>query len=58
MDFKDQFKQLSERVPKLKEQILIVIFAPDKTEIEHQINSLDDIYQYQDEIIKSASNYL
>lgn len=36
----------------------IVIFAPDKTEIEHQINTLDDIYQYQDEIIKSVSNYI
>ena len=36
----------------------ILIFAPDKTEIEHQLNPLDDIYQYQDEIIKSVSNYL
>lgn len=35
----------------------IVIFAPDKTEIGHDINCLDDIYQYQGELINSVSNY-
>lgn len=35
----------------------IVIFAPDKTETGHDINCLDDIYKYQDELINSVSNY-
>lgn len=36
----------------------ISIFAPDKTENEHSISSLDEIYQYHDEFKKAASKYI
>ncbi len=36
----------------------IALFDEDKKELKYKINSIDDIYQYSDELIKSVSKYI